>query len=577
MDALDTATLDARGGSSRQIDPAYLLPSPMPDETIRSVWERFHRMSISGSMKETLEALFGPGARLRSGHCLPSRLTELSRRVGADHPLGNTRYVIERHTTLPFHCYFHTAPQREDAFASLLGDRGPAAARATLGMAKALVLEEREWPAFCPVCVAHDQATVGFSYWRTIHQLPPVAVCPWHGCRLREVHGERTDWSGYGYLPPPDLGTTPAESFPVVECDVRISKIALLRLAQACLHMQRTPSGFPGNWREQTISTLINMGFKSKGGLDHRRIVKGMYDVHGEPMLTWLKLGTPDKPLSDRALRRALGVQRDRQPSILYLMLSLTTGGNSIGLEDSDKYEQSSTGSGTIGNPYFERLVSRAKAGDKKELFTLSDSHRVDHMDMRRKLLQHTGQMISRATSMSADERGCLIQDARVGMTSSRIRGKYHLHLDDVMLVLEHDSVARRRMERADFLESRDRLRSEALDFLKRHAALSTAELSKALTHRFKSLQRYDIDWCLEHLPPPLDAGRGNVKLERLPQADEALNGQIARAIRALTAEDGPQPLSKGEVLSRCKASAFYRRHHRHLPKSANALSRLAA
>ena len=138
--------------------------------------------------------MFGPGARLRAGHCLPSRLTVLSRRVGAEHAFGSTRYAIEQHTTLPYHCYFHTTHQREHAYGSLLGERGPAAARATLGMAKSPVLLDKEWPAFCPECVINDNRQFGFTYWKAVHQLPPVAVCPWHGCRLREVRSKHTNW-----------------------------------------------------------------------------------------------------------------------------------------------------------------------------------------------------------------------------------------------------------------------------------------------------------------------------------------------------------------------------------------------
>lgn len=37
---------------------------------------------------------------------------------------------------------------------------------------------------FCPLCRAHDIATVGYARWRRSHQVSGVQVCPTHACRL---------------------------------------------------------------------------------------------------------------------------------------------------------------------------------------------------------------------------------------------------------------------------------------------------------------------------------------------------------------------------------------------------------
>lgn len=561
----------------RLIDASYLLPEPMPGETVRSIWERFHRISNSNSVKETLEVLFGPKARLRSGHCLPSRLAELSRRVGSDHALGSTHDVIEHHTTLPYHCYFHTTHQREHAFGCLLGERGPASARATLGLAKSPVLLDKEWPAFCPQCLAVDYGRCGFSYWRAVHQLPAVAVCPRHGCRLQQLEARRTNWSGYGYLPPPDLVEQDVAQFPFVTVDPRVPAEALLRVAQACLHAQERPKGFPGDMRNQSLSVLTLMGFKSKGGVKHAAIARLLEEKHGAPLLEWLGLSAPGKPMCYRPLKSMLGFQRARQPTILYIMLALAVS------DDLPTFERISSASRDTGtgqalsndlSPLVEGLLDHSGADPE---FRLAGSKTMsDRSAARRAIFQLHRRVASRVDPIDDPEHESILADARSGATSLELRTKYRLHLSDLFMLLERDPAARRRMEQADFLEKRDEHRQRALDYLKANAALSGDELAAKLGHRFNMLRRYDVEWYRDHFPIPDTAGRRTEDPARLPAIDEKLSQQVSRVIRILIDDEGIQP-TQGDVLARCRATNLFLRRRGSLPKTVAVLQRLAA
>jgi hypothetical protein len=566
------------GFRPRIIDSGFLLPDPMPSETIRSYWERFHRMSRSNSVKETLEAMFGPGARLRAGHCLPSRLAELSRRVGSDHVLGDTRVAIERHTTLPFHCYFHTTHQREHAFDCLLGARGSASARATLGLAKSPVLLDKAWPAFCEDCVIDDSNRFGFAYWKTVHQLPPVAVCPWHGRRLREVRGKHTNWCGYGYLPPPDLSVQRVEEFPLVPIDAGVAIADLLQIAQACLHVQERPQGFPGDWRTKAVSALTLSGYKSKGGLDHVRVAKMMVDRHGEALLTWLGLMSAERPMSTKSLRGLLGFQRVRQPTILYIVLALAIAGTLPAFERiSTNPSARATGETRehLASSNLAKLI--AQVGDEKELAIQAASMGLDRLSARRGILLLCGRTSSRPEPVTSAEKQSVIDDAQAGATSKHLRDKYRLHLSDIFLILERDPSARRRMEQADFLSRREQHRHTALRFLRENVEHGRDHVRDLASRRFKMLQRYDIQWYEQHFPAPATAGRRIEAPDRMDEIDQKLSQQVARTIRILVDDEGFGSPTQADVISRCRATALFLRNREGLPRTVAVLAQLRA
>tara|TARA_R110000850_G_scaffold16864_2_gene52211 strand:+ start:3614 stop:5392 length:1779 start_codon:yes stop_codon:yes gene_type:complete len=559
----------------RLIDGSYLLPNPMPGETVRSIWERFHRISNSNSVKETLEVLFGPGARLRSGHCLPSRVAELSKRVGSDHPLGSVRRVIEDHTTLPFHCYFHTTHQREHAFNCLLGERGPASARAALGLAKSPVLLDKDWPAFCPKCLTEDYERYGFSYWRVAHQLPVVAVCPWHGCRLQQLEAKRTNWCGYGHLPPPDLVEDDISKYGFVPVDGGITHDALLRVAKACLHAQEQSAGFPGDWRNQVMSVLTLMGFKSKGGVNHAALARYLEEKHGAPLLQWTGLASVGSPMNERTFRSMLGFQRARQPTILYIMVALAI------CEDLPAFEQTGADAVRIGSggsasgtasSLMPQSTSREELAPGFEL--VGTKQRVDRSAERRRLFLLHRHVSSRVDPIDDKELNAILADAAAGATSAELRAKYRLHRSDLFMLLERDPAARRKMEQSDFLADRDRYRLRALEFLKKHAHLPGDDLLSKLGKRFDNLRRFDVIWYREHFPIPLSAGRRNEDPERMPEIDANLSRQVASAIRILVDDEGLCP-SVGDVLARCRATDLFLRCRDSLPKTVEVLKAL--
>ena len=559
----------------RLIDPGYMLPNPMPGETIRSYWERFHRMSGGKSVKETLEAMFGPSARLRSGHCLPSRLAELSRRVGSAHLLGDTRYAIEQHTTLPYHCYFHTPHQREHAFTCLLGARGPAAARATLGLAKSPLLLDKEWPAFCETCVQEDTARFGFTYWKAVHQLPPVAICPWHGCRLREVQGKHTNWFGYGYLPPPDLSVQSIESFALVATGSGVAFADLLRVAEACLYVQERPHGFPGDWRIAALSRLTLLGYKSKGGLAHPKIVDLLVQQHGEPLLTWLGLMSADRPISTKSLRSMLGFPRARQPTILYIVLALTFAKN---LAD---FEQNRLLFPTLTDEVF-RLTSmdgdagpRPSSSEEKPLEVHAAMPGLSRRSVQRNQLRLHGRVPGRSHPLTAAEQQAVLDDARAGASSVELRAKFGLHLNDILLLLERDPSARRRMEQVDFLSRRDDHRQSALQFLRDSEKHGIEYVRRTSSRRFKMLQRYDAEWYRHHFPAPASVDTPSVALQHIDEVDEKLSARVARNTRSLVDDEGVVAPTQADVLSRCRATALFVKYQECLPRTVSVLAML--
>ncbi|MBA4284398.1 MAG: hypothetical protein C0434_02555 [Xanthomonadaceae bacterium] len=571
MDSVVAAHAD--GGQPRMVNPGLILPMPMPGESVRSVWERFHRMGIQAPTRETLEALFGPKARQRFGHRMPARVSQLSKRVGADHPLGDPNVVAQRHTMLPYSCYFHTPQQRENAYQAIQRERGAASARAMIGDAIRDQRAERLWPAFCPDCIRND-LRYGFTYWRVVHQLPTVVVCPWHGCQLRERRptNKAVNLGVVTAFPPPDLSIEDAEDFPLVEVDQRIDREALLRLAEASLHMQEHPQGFPGDWRTSMVAALREMGYRSRNGLNHAAISRLLVQAHGAPMLEWLGIAKLGKPIDLKILKRMLGFQRERCDTPLYLMLALAIRADLPTLErdlESLRENPSSAVRGFLP-AWAQELPADHAAGHSAQ--ELAKKYGVPTTSIRRYLLRLGLSLDGRSQALTPARQNEFFAAARGGVRSTDLRKQCSLSKFAVPLLLRDDERARLAVEAADFAASRDQLRLRALTTMKRHPGISVEALAKKLSTAHRLLRTYDLRWCEENLPAPRSLGRWVTESMSASAIDIKLSVQVTKVIKVLRDNEQVPKLTTDLVLMKCRATNAYLHHRGRLPLTEKAL-----
>lgn len=562
-------------GGARLIDPSFILPIPMQGETVRSFWERFHRLAPLATTKETLAALFGPGATQRFGHRLPPRITTLARQVGAVHPFGNVRNIVERHSMLPWSCFFHTTSQTEQGYNALALHRGAASARAVIGDAIRDPRADRPWPAFCPQCARNDME-LGFTYWRIVHQLPTVVVCPEHGCRLRERRppGKALDITLVSDFPPPDLFREDENMFPFVEVDARIDKAALVRLAKASAYMLEHPKGFNGDFRTGMYAVLREMGLRSCNGLNHAAITQRVIDVHGSPLIEWLGLGEVLKPHGPKILRRLLGFQRERSATERYLLLALAIKPDLQSLEQEIITLRENPGMSHNGflPAWVQQLSEERKSGFSAE--DLASKHDVSLTTMRRYLLRIGETLDSRSQPLTGERAQFFFKAARDGMPSSMLRRRFSLSKYAIPLLLEQDDVARLAVERADYEAKRDAHRARALATIERHPSISAEILAKKLSNVYQLLRRYDLKWCQANLPKPESLGRWSTKWQSPARADERLSRQIARTIHVLRHDERMPIVTRDAVLARCRATNAFVTFQRRLPKTLAVLAK---
>lgn len=158
----------------------HYFPQPFPDEILYSVIGRY-----------LLDTLSGLGEYSRNALCL-----SLHQRVSIHTPLYVGRIVkatnhlvdwdeeqiISKHTIWPFLVPFLHGPCSRGITKHRCGlskyTVGP-------GIRKAVVFPSV--PLYCPLCNLEDIEIFGAIYWKRIHQLPGILVCPKHDVFLEQA------------------------------------------------------------------------------------------------------------------------------------------------------------------------------------------------------------------------------------------------------------------------------------------------------------------------------------------------------------------------------------------------------
>lgn len=307
--------------------PALPIARLLPGETVWSAAARTHALLAGRSAKATLHVLFGDGAKYAPCQLLPSRLREFSRQSAR---LGVTEHEVDRlvemHTGLRYFTHHQTRRLHERAKRELLKAKGPARVRALLGLQRtaAVGVGFRPYPAFCKRCVREDRARLGFAYWRVVHQLPVVLICPFDNEPLHELIGlgGRSGMSRFELHLPPTETAEGSQTRPVArELLAAIASSAELA-ARAATLLEGTPLP-AGEWQRQTKGALLELGFRTHGGVNYKELAWVMRKTFGSRTLEWLGLKEKNREMKTEPLRRLLTMARGCQPTARYLLLDV--------------------------------------------------------------------------------------------------------------------------------------------------------------------------------------------------------------------------------------------------------------
>lgn len=84
---------------------------------------------------------------------------------------------LQEHTLLNYYGRFLGVERRNTAYSALVNMEGDYGRRFPVNKSEAHL-------KYCPLCVIDNRKKYGEAYWRVIHQIPELTVCPIHGCRL---------------------------------------------------------------------------------------------------------------------------------------------------------------------------------------------------------------------------------------------------------------------------------------------------------------------------------------------------------------------------------------------------------
>ena len=157
------------------------FPAPYPDESLYSVFCRYHVRSGNCSERDTILQLFGRYLCLNSSVLTPFRLNYASRWYDPGTGITGNRLLLEN-TAYQYHCIWNW-PARREMIRSIPDSKGPVSLTAAIMSRE---VSSKKHLFYCPECAAEEETIYGESYWHILPQLNCVEYCPRHRRRFCE-------------------------------------------------------------------------------------------------------------------------------------------------------------------------------------------------------------------------------------------------------------------------------------------------------------------------------------------------------------------------------------------------------
>lgn len=159
------------------------LPVPYPDELLYSVVARLESRLGAQSRGALMSELFGC-QRAAAVTDLPAHLSHFCDALPPGAGYSPMR-VITEHSNLPYYAPFLPSG-RVDQVCMAMTSGSARTVKHRIGLLASTFRANRYFRV-CPACVETDQDSLGESYWRRLHQLLGVEVCPDHLMFLQET------------------------------------------------------------------------------------------------------------------------------------------------------------------------------------------------------------------------------------------------------------------------------------------------------------------------------------------------------------------------------------------------------
>lgn len=283
------------------------FPIPYPDEMFYSVVARRDAQMGYPSYKGLLREVFGCEGTVVAFE-FPSHLGHLLAALPESHPCADFKR-LERLTLLPWYAPFIPL-ERSDRIREVMRERGGREIWNWAG-ATASRVKTPKVLRYCPECLRADKEAGRTLYWRRLHQIAGIDVCPTHGVFLEDSGLHRLKRKYRYHLPDEGLLNAPAR--PVKPSAGRL--VDLAKLGEELLSRE-WPTLDLARLRQNYLLQLDRMGYVDvRGEVKMEALLLDLRSFYGREFLE--RLGCRGPHWVARMLRASDSIQ---QP-IRHLML----------------------------------------------------------------------------------------------------------------------------------------------------------------------------------------------------------------------------------------------------------------
>lgn len=151
------------------------FPTVYPDELIYSVLSRVHEKNGYLSTRQGFKEFYNDDIKIIST-LFPSHLNDNAKEMLKKNSFTNN--ILYEHSMLKYFCKFLNGEELNTFILQTANKKD-----------KKLVTQismKMNRLRFCPICVEEDRYLYGETYWKCIHQIPEINICPKHGCILKD-------------------------------------------------------------------------------------------------------------------------------------------------------------------------------------------------------------------------------------------------------------------------------------------------------------------------------------------------------------------------------------------------------
>ncbi len=153
------------------------FPTPLPDESLYSIFCRYHVRSCNDRDSTTISQLFGQCRSLQTSILSPRPLKHAREWIDTTPGFNRSSLMLD-HTAYPFFRSFTSNPNLN--FTSYGADRF------FLALYKNCSVPSKRL-RYCPKCALAQWETFGVSYWQILPQINGYEICPIHLVPIRET------------------------------------------------------------------------------------------------------------------------------------------------------------------------------------------------------------------------------------------------------------------------------------------------------------------------------------------------------------------------------------------------------